>query len=178
MKFTPASPKFTELLKNSLAFKFFVGAATGLFAKALSIILGAFLICGIEKLDRCYNAFTKFISLDQTLIESLTQSDLTSYDFISALILAPIIENIIFPLGFKVWAFLSKLAIFPVLTITVLSYWAHKSSGSGLSGAILFFVLGVLYANCLKVLSKKQSYWITVIAHFIFNFIALIIRLF
>ena len=117
MKFTPASPKFTELLKNSLAFKFFVGAATGLFAKALSIILGAFLICGIEKLDRCYNAFTKFISLDQTLIESLTQSDLTSYDFISALILAPIIENIIFPLGFKVWAFLSKLAIFPVLTL-------------------------------------------------------------
>lgn len=93
--------------------------------------------------------------------------DITKY--ISALIAAPLLENLAFPLF--VWAQI-KLKfpmILGVLGLGVLMYFVHGHGSGGITGGSLFILMFAQYLGALKLYGKKSAYWFTVVTHFAFN---------
>ena len=89
------------------------------------------------------------------------------------LILAPILENLVFPAVFWLCSLITKRSYLPIIIITVLAFWYHsEAEGHRITGAAAFFCFAIFYSHCIKVVSPKQSYWMTVIAHFTSNLIA------
>lgn len=96
---------------------------------------------------------------------------------ISILILAPILENLIFPLVFWLFSTLKIKTLFSIIVITFISYHYHQSGTQQITGAIFFFCYSIFYAETIQVCGKIESYILTVIAHFITNLIAFLFML-
>lgn len=92
--------------------------------------------------------------------------------FVSMLVLAPIIENLIIPFIFWVFKKVPKRNIVAVAVITALGFWLHQSGSMRWTGAAFFFCYAVFYAKLLPVCRWPEAYFHTVIAHFVTNLIA------
>jgi len=89
--------------------------------------------------------------------------------YFSALIAAPIIENLILPLIVWLTSKSRTPMMFGFFGLASLMYYGHGQGMGGLAGAILFIALLVQYYLAIRFYSKKAAYFFTVITHFSFN---------
>ena len=89
--------------------------------------------------------------------------------YISALIVAPLIENLAFPIFVWAQVKLKFSMILGVLSLGFLMYLAHGQGSGGVTGGAIFILMFVQYLGTLKLYGEKSAYWFTVVTHFAFN---------
>lgn len=97
-------------------------------------------------------------------------------DFVTILVLSPLIENLFIPLIFWM-CHKFKTSIIPISVITVMAYLTHFGGSFGITGAAGFFVFSVYFAFLKNSYTTWRAYYYTVIAHFSANVTSLIASL-
>ena len=160
--------KYNYLLGRSIKSRVYLSILIGIGAKIFSAIV-ALALYYFFNLPIWHSALELF---DDTASQSSVM-DNPIMSLIEILILAPIIENLIFPAVFWLCSFITKRSCLPIIVITVLAFCYHsEAEGHRITGAAAFFCFAIFYSHCIKVVSPRQSYWLTVIAHFTSNLIA------
>ncbi len=117
------------------------------------------------------------VSLDTSVPNSLLglkdnyEWNYSLYRLFIVLIVAPILENLIFPLCKLIFKSRNLLII---ISITTVAFFFHGGQVHGINGASGFFVFCLFYLFLTKSQSPRLSYWYSVIAHFSSNILALI----
>ena len=93
--------------------------------------------------------------------------------YLSALIVAPLIENLQFPLALWMKNKTGIKVYFLGIVIGAVAFFAHYSVGggmaAGITGAVLFLFMAAQYFLSLERENPKRSYWLTVATHCGFN---------
>jgi len=152
---------YKYLLETSVTSRVYLSILVGIFAKLLSVPIALV----------PYRIYWGSISTPANLLGQIT---ISINQVVEILILAPLIENLIIPFVFWLSAFISQKSYLPILIITILAFYYHPAGNMRVTGATAFFCFATFYSQCIKVASWKQSYWMTVIAHFVCNLLAII----
>jgi len=157
---------YKYLLKQSVFSRILLAILVGLFAKLITLPIFIVYYYGLKFFGKTYGELaTAVASNSEAHRISVSQA-------ISILVLAPIIENLVIPLIFWLCSHVYKKPILPIFFITLLAYFYHQAGSPQITGAVFFFCYAAFYSQCVQVVGRKESYLLTVIAHFVTNLIA------
>ena len=157
---------YKYLLKHSFFSRMFLAVLVGFFAKLITLPIFTVYYYGLKFFGQTYS------ELFTAVANNLEAHAIQVSQAISILVLAPIIENLVIPLIFWLCSHVYKKPILPIFLITLLAYYYHQAGSSQITGAVFFFCYAAFYSQCVQVVGRKESYLLTVIAHFVTNLIA------
>lgn len=155
------------LLRTSFFTRFVLAISVGIGAKIFSMLIFPIYYFGtplfLNMKDSVHAAGHSTVAEHAALIP-----------FVSVLILAPVIENLVIPLIFWICKKVPKRNAVAITLMTLLAFWLHPPGSMSWTGASFFFCYAFFYAKLLPVCPWPEAYAHTAVAHFVTNLIAVI----